>query len=89
MLVRQAASAFRTTNQTIPQQQAQDYDIQDDLSEDEHYEMPQTSTINENNDNSSILQIQISNTDEVRCNIPTNLSTYYKKIKNAQDNFIR
>jgi hypothetical protein len=27
MLVRQAASTFRTTNQTIPQQQAQDYDI--------------------------------------------------------------
>jgi DNA replication protein DnaC len=89
MLVRQAASTFRTTNQTIPQQQAQDYDIQDDLSEDEHYEMPQMSTVNENNDNSSILQIQISNTDEVRCNISTNLSTYYKNfIKNAQDNFM-
>jgi hypothetical protein len=89
MLVRQAASTFRTTNQTIPQQQAQDYDIQDDLSEDEHYEMPQMSTVNENNDNSSILQIQISNTDEVRCNISTNLSTYYKNfIKNAEDNFM-
>jgi PIF1-like helicase len=51
--------------------------------------MPQMSTVNENNDNSSILQIQISNTDEVRCNISTNLSTYYKNfIKNAQDNFM-
>jgi hypothetical protein len=89
MLLRQAASTFRTTNQTIPQQQAQDYDIQDDLSEDEHYEMPQMSPVNENNDNSSSLQIQISNTDEVRCNISTNLSTYYKNfIKNAQDNFM-
>jgi hypothetical protein len=34
MLVRQAASTFRTTNQTIPQQQTYDDDIQHDRSDD-------------------------------------------------------
>jgi hypothetical protein len=80
MLVRQAASTFRTTNQTIPQQQTYDDDINDII-------LPHTST----NDNIGITPTHNHpiNTNEVRDNISSNLHTYYKNfIQHSQDDYI-
>jgi hypothetical protein len=72
-LVRQAASTFRTTNQTIPQQQTHDDDIQHDRSDDNDIILPHTST---NDDiGMSLTHNHPINTNEVRDNIPSNLHT--------------
>jgi PIF1-like helicase len=87
MLVRQAASTFRTTNQTIPQQQTYDDDIQHDRSDDNDIILPHTST---NDDiGISLTHNHLINTNEVRENIPSNLRTYYKSfIQHSQDDYI-
>lgn len=87
MLIRQAASTFRTTNQTIPQQQSYDDDIQHDQSDDNDIIIPHTST-NDNID-ISLTQNHPTNTNEVRENIPSNLNTLYKNfIQHSQDDYM-
>ena len=89
MLVRQAASTFRTTNQTVPQEISHDSNhIQNDDSDDENYTISQT-TSNDIIDNSTNQYHLINNNNEVTENIPSNLNTYYKNfIQHSQDDYM-
>lgn len=88
MLVRQAVSTLRTTNQSIPQQQSYDNTVTDDQSDDEIILIPDTS-INDVNNTSLVENQSINDKDEVRFLIPSNLHTYYKNfIQHSQDDYM-